>query len=46
MKNRKKNRILLLLILLLAVTIGFALLSTTLKINGISGIKKNTWDIH
>ena len=32
--------------MLLMVTIGFALLSTTLKINGITGINKNTWDIH
>ena len=46
MKNRRKSRVLLLLILLLAVTIGFALLSTTLKINGTAGIKKNTWNIH
>ena len=36
----------LLIIMLLAVTVGFALLSTTLKINGLTGIKSNTWDIH
>ena len=47
MKNRRKNnKKLMLLALLLAVTVGFALLSTTLKINGTAGIKGNTWDIH
>ena len=45
-KNRKQRRTLFLLILLLAVTIGFALLSTTLKINGTASIKSSTWDIH
>ena len=46
MKNKKKNRIMLLLILILGVTIGFALLSTTLFINGTASIKSNTWNIH
>ena len=45
-KNKKQRKILMLLILLMAVTIGYALLSTTLKINGTAGIQKNTWDIH
>ena len=45
-RNKKKNRQLALLILLLSITIGFALLSTTLYINGTAGIKSNTWDIH
>ena len=45
-RDRKQRRILLLLVLLLGVTIGFALLSTTLKINGTAGIKSSTWDIH
>ena len=45
-RNKKKNRQLALLILLLGITIGFALLSTTLYINGTAGIKSNTWDIH
>ena len=44
--NRRKNRKLLVLILLLAVTVGFALLSTQLDIFGTAGINKNTWDIH
>lgn len=45
-RGKKQRRIMFLLILILAVSIGFALLSTTLKINGISGIKGNTWNIH
>lgn len=46
MKNRKKGRMIFLLILILGVTVGFALLSTTLKINGTAGIKANTWSVH
>ena len=46
MKNKKQRRVMFLLILILGVTIGFALLSTTLYINGTAGIKKNTYDIH
>ena len=47
MKNRKKrNKIYLYLLVILGLTVGFALLSTTLNINGTAGIKKNTWDIH
>ena len=44
--NKKKKKRISALILLLAITVGYALLSTTLKINGIAGIKSNTWDIH
>ena len=44
---KKNNKtILLFLILLLSITVGFALLSTTLNINGTANIKSNTWDIH
>ena len=47
MKNRKrKNKIFLYLLVILGITVGYALLSTTLNINGTAGIKKNTWDIH
>ena len=45
-KNKKQRRVMFLLILILGLTIGFALLSTTLKINGSASIKSNTWDIH
>ena len=43
---KSKDKKLLLVITLLVITIGFALLSTTLSINGTAGINKNTWDIH
>ena len=47
MKNKKKVRsVLLIVLLVLALSIGFALLSTTLNINGLAFIKPNTWDIH
>ena len=46
MRSKRQNKKLLLLILLLTVTVGFALLSTTLQINGISRIKGNIWNIH
>jgi len=35
-----------LLILLVGISIGYAMLSTTLMINGDATIKKATWDIH
>ena len=46
MRNKKKNKIFLLIILLLAISIGFAALSTTLKINCSAVITKNTWNIY
>ena len=46
MRNKKKNKIFLLLLLLLGITIGFAALATTLKINGNASITKNTWNIY
>ena len=46
MRSRKKrNTSMLLLILLLTITLGYALLSTTLKINGITNVNSNTWDV-
>ena len=46
MKNKKRSKYLLLLILLLAVSVGYALLSTTLKINGTATISKNNWSVY
>ena len=43
---KKRRKKIYALILLLTISIGYALLSTTLKINGIANIKSNTWDIH
>ncbi len=44
--KKRKNKILLLLVLLLAITIGFAALATTLKINGTANISKSSWNIY
>ena len=44
--KKKFKGVLILLVLVVALTVGFALLSTTLNINGIAGIRANTWDIH
>lgn len=49
-ENKRKKRyiiIILLILLLMGVTVGFASLTTSLNINGISHIKHITiWDIH
>ena len=46
MRNKKKNQISVLLLILLGISIGFAALATTLKINGSTTITKNTWNIY
>ena len=49
MKNRNKKRrdyLGILLLLVVGLSVGYALLQTTLTINGTSKIKGNTWDIH
>lgn len=46
MNNKKKNKFLVLIILLLGITIGYAALSTTLKINGTANVSKNTWNVY
>ena len=43
--TKKEKRITLFLTLLLVITVGYALLSQTLDINGTSKIKKTTWSI-
>ncbi len=43
---KKRRKKIYALILLLTISIGYALLSTTLNINGIAGINKNAFDIH
>lgn len=45
-RNKKRDKIFLLLILLLGITVGFAALATTLKINGNATITKNTWSVY
>ena len=46
MKKKKNNRIKMLLILLLALSIGFALLTTVLKINGSARFAQQSWDVY
>ena len=47
MKNRKRKDYLgLMLLLVVGLSVGYALLRTNLTINGTSKIKGNTWDIH
>ena len=43
--TKKESRIILFLTLLLVITVGYALLSQQLDINGTSKIKKTTWSI-
>ena len=45
-RNKKRNRIYLLVLLLLGITVGFAALATTLKINGNASITKNNWSVY
>lgn len=45
-KRDKINKIFALVLILLGITIGYAALSTTLKINGTTNISKNTWDVY
>ena len=46
MKNRKKNTKLILLLLLICITLGYAALRTGLNINGTTHVMSNTWDVH
>ena len=45
-KKNKKSYVLLAVFALIGITIGYAVLNTTLNINGKSTISKNTWDVH
>jgi len=46
MKNKRRNTIMFFILLILGVTIGFAILTQTLKIDGTGLVKGNSWDIH
>ncbi len=46
MKQKKTKSMIVLGLLLLGITVGYAILSTNLNINGTSIINKPTWDIH
>ena len=46
---RRKNKslyLILIVVILLGISIGYAAISKTLMINGNSEVKENTWDIH
>jgi len=45
-EHRSGNAVIILLLLVVGISIGYAALTTTLIINGESTIKKATWDIH
>lgn len=45
-KMKKGLSILLLIVLLVGITVGFSVLSSTLNINGTSTIKVPGWDVH
>lgn len=45
-KSKSKDRVKILLIILLAISLGYALLATTLKINGNSIITKQRWNVY
>ena len=42
----RKNKKLFIIFLLVLISIGFAYLTSTLEINGIAGIGRNTWNIY
>ena len=44
--RRKNNKYLMLLALLLLVTVGYALISTTLKIVGEATVTKQEWNVY
>lgn len=48
MRNRgyRQQGLLVIFLLLLVISVGFAYLNTTLSINGNTKIKGNTWDVH
>ena len=46
MKRRKNKKLVLLLVLVLLISVGYAALASNLKINGTSGVKANTWSVY
>ena len=46
MKNKKKRKVFLLVLLVLGISIGFAALATTLRINGVTFIGRSAWNIY
>lgn len=46
MRNKKNRKIIVLLILVLGISIGYATLASNLKINGASKVNSASWNIH
>ena len=46
MKRKKTKMLIVLAVLLLGITVGYAILTSNLNINGTSTINNPTWDIH
>lgn len=46
MKNKKEKIIVYVCLLILCISVGYAALSTTLNITGVSNIKSAKWDVH
>ena len=46
MRNKKNKRIMWAFLLLFAITVGYAVISTQLKIDGVTLLQKQTWDVH
>ncbi len=48
MKDKRKKEVysILLVLIIVGISLGYAALSATLNINGSSRVKNNTWDIH
>ena len=45
-KNSKKRSLKYLLVLLLLISVGYAAIATTLKINGTATVKSSKWDVY
>ena len=43
---RKEHKYLLLIVILLAIGVGYAFLNANLSINGTANIRENTWNVH
>lgn len=46
MKNKRKKSLKYLLVLLLLISVGYAAIATTLKINGTATVKSAKWDVY
>ena len=45
-RNQRKKKFAIALLLLFAIVVGYAVISTQLKIDGTASIQKQTWSVH